>query len=180
MCVYSSLTEPRVHEWMTDCCRAFFTCLGCTRAANGSAHVGFPPLCLLAAAVIADLGEGFCPLKMPGPTHGRLFMNGQIPEQHANEAGRRERRLYAICCCGARQRFHVVLTLLCEPLHREQTGSQVMRSARLEEGGRPQKGVEVGYPINRPHLTFVTFPLEVTCEVVSPSYSNVINQGRRL
>lgn len=88
LCVYSSVTEPRALWWMT-----FFFTVHCspTLAArelwNGSDHVGLMPLYLPVALVNVDLGEAFVPSRCPRD-HDRLFMNGRIPERHANEAGR--------------------------------------------------------------------------------------------
>lgn len=76
------------------------------------------PLYLPVALVNADLGEAFVPSRCPRD-HGRLFMNGRIPERHANEAGRG--RLAAA--------LHTAALPYCvklEALHREQFGSHEM------------------------------------------------------
>lgn len=102
VCVCSSLTA--LCALMTDRSLqrvALFTCLGYTRAANGSAHVGFTPLVPACSSCECWPWRGFCPLKMPGPLHAGPFMNGQIPELHANEAGRREGRPQAAAVPGS-------------------------------------------------------------------------------
>lgn len=114
--------------------------------------------------------EGFCPFKMPGPLHGSRFMNGKIPEQHANEAERAEREA---SCCSARRGLPYCFTS--EPLHREQIRKKATARSKWEETSTGQNGLK-HYPINRPHLTSVAFPLWMTCGVVSLTHSNVVSQ----
>lgn len=81
-------------------------------------------------------------------------MNGHIPERHANEARKesvREREAEKARCCSAQQHFHIVFTH--QPLHRAH------HHGRTATGGggaaSVKKGVNMGCPINGPHLTFV-------------------------
>lgn len=64
----------------------------------------------------------------------RAFMNGQIPELHANEAGRAS-------CRSTLSRFHVAL----------------MPDVKTTRGNSGR----VGHPIGRPHLTSVAMPWHV-------------------
>lgn len=95
-----ALTNDRLLQ-----CIALFACLGCTKATDGSAHEWFPPLCLPAVVVNADLGEVLS-LQDAWPTPRRplLWMGWSLSRMLMSQGEERGEA----SCCSAWRRFHIV------------------------------------------------------------------------
>lgn len=86
-------------------CIALFACLGCNKATDGRTSERFPPLCLPAVVVNADLGEVLS-LQDAWPTPRRplLWMGRSLSRMVMSQGEERGEA----SCCSARQRFHIV------------------------------------------------------------------------